>query len=158
MKKTLIVVAVVILALGALGAGAVFAQGANPPSYPYGRGDMMGGRGGYGSMHDYVEEALADKLGLTEEQVEAELAAGKPMYQIALDNGIAQADLAAFMTDIHQAAFDAAVSAGAVTREQADWMLQRMSQDGYGSGDCPMDGGGFGRGAGMMGGGHWKPR
>lgn len=156
MKKTLLIVAVVVLALGALGVGAAFAQGGNPPSYPYG-GGMMGGRGGYGPMHDYVEQALADKLGLTEEQVEADLAAGKPMYQIALDNGITQENLAAFMTDIHKTAFDKAVAAGVMTQAQADSMLQRMAQNGFNYGNCPMGGGGYGQGRGMMGGGgRWQ--
>ena len=162
MKKILLIVAVVaVLALGALGVGAAFAQGGNPPSYPYG-GQMMGGRGGYGGygpMHDYVEQALADKLDLTEAQVETELAAGKPMYQIALDHGIAQADLAAFMNDVHTTAFAAAVKAGAMTQAQADFMLQRMSQNGYGTGTCPMGGAGYGHGGGyggMMGGGRWQ--
>jgi hypothetical protein len=84
------------------------------------------------------------------------------MYQIALDHGIAQADLATFMNDIHQTAFAAAVKAGAMTQVQADAMLQRMSQNGYnGTGTCPMgNGGGYGngngRGNGMMGGGRWQ--
>ncbi len=159
MKKTLLIVAVVaVVALGALGVGAAFAQGGNPPSYPYG-GQMMGGRGGYGPIHDYVEQALADKLDLTEAQVETELAAGKPMVQIALDNGIAQADLATFMNDVHTTAFAAAVKDGAMTQAQADFMLQRMSQNGYTYGDCPMNGAGYGRGGGyggMMGGGRWQ--
>lgn len=161
MKKTLLIVAVVaVVALGALGVGAAFAQGGYPPyggmMNATGVGSMMGGRGGYGPMHDYVEQALADKLGLTEEQVETELAAGKPMYQIALDNGIAQADLATFMNDVHTTAFAAAVKAGAMTQAQADFMLQRMSQNGYGTGTCPMGGAGYGRGNGMMGGGRWQ--
>ncbi len=160
MKKTLLIVAIVVLALGALGVGVAFAQGGNPPvnPYGYGNGPMMGGRGGYGPMHEYVEKALADKLGITEAQVEKELAAGKPMYQIALDNGVKQEDLQAFMLDVHQTAFEAAVKDGVITQEQADWMLQRMSQGGYGTGTCPMGGGGYGygRGPGMMGGGRWQ--
>jgi hypothetical protein len=176
MKKTLLIVALVVLALGALGVGVVAAQGQNPPVTEFGYGMMMGGYGGYGWMHDYVEQALADKLGLTEEQVEDALASGNTMYQIALDNGVAEADLSAFMTDVHQAAFDQAVAAGALAQERADWMLEHMQGmygDGYGLGNCPMGGarpqdgtgfrGGFGPG-GMtlapganagMGGGRW---
>jgi hypothetical protein len=152
MKKTLLIVGLVVLALGILGVGVAFAQGGQPPV----------GQGGYGWMHDYVEQALAAKLGLTESQVEEQLAAGKAMYQIALDNGIKQEDLATFMNDVHKDAFAKAVAAGVITQERADWMLQRMQnmyQNGTGFGNCPMHNGqgapfgqGWGRGPGMMGG------
>jgi len=156
MKKTILIVSLVVLALGALGVGVAFAQGPVPPY----TGGMMGSGNGYGWMHDYVEQALAAKLSLTEEQVEEQLAAGKPMYQIALDNGVKQEDLATFMNEVHKVAFDKAVKDGVVTQEQADWMLQRMQnmyQNGNGTGTgCPMhngQGGQFSRGGGMMRGG-----
>ena len=157
MKKTLLIVGLValaVLALGALGVGVAFAQGGQPP--------FTGMMGGYGWMHDYVEQAFAAKLGLTEQQVEDQLAAGKPMYQIALDKGIKQEELATFMNEVHQEAFDKAVKDGVITQERADWMLQRMQnmyQNGTGVGNCPMHNGqgaqfGQGRrmGPGMMGG------
>src|SRR5512145_271250 len=147
MKKTLLIAGLIVLALGALGVGVVFAQGGQPPV------TGMMGQGGYGWMHDYVEQALAAKLKLTEQQVEEQLAAGKPMYQIALDNGVKQEDLATFMNGVHKDAFDKAVKDGVMTQEQADWMLQRMQnmyQNGYGTGTgtCPMGGGSFGPQAG----------
>lgn len=147
MKKTILTVAlVVVAALVVLGVGVAFAQG---PA-PYTGGGMMGNGGGW--MHDYVEQALAAKLGLTEKQVEDQLAAGKPMYQIALDNGIKQEDLTTFMGEVHKEAFAKAVKDGAVTQEQADWMLSRMQSRGYGIGNCPMQNGtGTGYGPGMMG-------
>ena len=149
MKKTILIISIVVVALAVLGVGVAFAQGQQPPFQ--GRGGMMGG------MHDYVEQALAAKLGLTEEQVEEQFAAGKTMYQIALDNGIKQEDLAAFMSDVHKEAFANAVNAGVVTQAQADWMLQRMQNRGYGNGtgNCPMHNGqgGNGYGRGMMGNG-----
>src|SRR5688572_33132574 len=107
MKKTILIVGLAVLALGLLGVGAVFAQGGQPPF-----GSIMMGGGGYGPMHDYVEQALAAKLGLTEKQVEDQLAAGKPMYQIALDNGIQQEDLGNFMNELHKDAFAKAVKDG----------------------------------------------
>jgi hypothetical protein len=158
MKKTILIVGLVVLALGALGVGVAFAQGGTPPYA--GNGPMMGGNG-YGWMYDYVEQAFAAKLGLTEEQVEDQLAAGRPMYQIALDNGIKQEELANFMNEVHKEAFANAVKDGVMTQEQADWMLQRMQNNGgygYGTGTCPMhngQGAQFGpqgsRGNGMMG-------
>ena len=153
MKKTLLIVGLLVLALGVFGAltaGVAFAQGGQPPA----------GQGNYGWMHDYVEQAIAVKLGLTEKQVEDQFAAGKPMYQIALDNGVKQEDLANFMNEVHKDAFDQAVKDGVMTQERADWMLQRMQnmyQNGTGPGNCPMHngqgaqfGGGRGTGGAMM--------
>jgi hypothetical protein len=159
MKKSILVLVIVILALGAYGVGAVLAQGQQPPVY----GGMMGN--GRGWMHEYVEKALAAELGMTEAQVEEALASGKSMYQIALDDGVAEADIPALLTKVHQAAFDAAVADGVVTREQADWMLQRMQgmwANGA-NGNCPMHNGtygpqngpGFRGGQGGMMGGRW---
>jgi hypothetical protein len=151
MKKTIWIIGLVVLALGVFGVGAAFAQDGQPP---VGRGPMGGG----GLMHDYVEEALAGKLGITEADVESALASGKTMYQIALDNGIAEADVPALLTEVHTAAFDKAVADGVITREQADFMLQRMTS-GYGFGNCPMQNGqgtGYGRSM-MQNGGQYGP-
>jgi F420-0:gamma-glutamyl ligase len=116
MKKTILIVGLVVLALGVFGVGAALAQDVQPP---VGRGAMTlalgasaGVGGGYGPMHDYVEEALADKLGITEKNVEDALASGKTMYQIALDNGVKEADVAALLTEVHTTAFDKAVADG----------------------------------------------
>jgi hypothetical protein len=170
MKRILVVVAVVIVALVIFGAGFAFAQyqsvsaagygpsmmgrgypqGGTPvPGQTYGPGGMMGGRGGrggYGVAHDYVEEALAAKLGITEEKVEEQLAAGKTMAQIALDNGVAEADLQTVFAEVHKTALDKAVAAGVMTQAQADEMLQNMQEMPYLNGSQ-----GYGRG-GMMGG------
>jgi hypothetical protein len=156
MKKTMLIAGVVLAALVVFGVGVVFAQGSTPYA---GNGPMTlapgasaGVQNGGGWMHDYVEQALAAKLGLTEAQVEEQLAAGKPMYQIALDNGIKQEDLTDFLNGVHQDAFAAAVKDGVITQQQADWMLQRMqNRGGYGTGNCPMyngQGGQFNRGGG----------
>jgi len=142
MKKTILVTIFVLMALAALGVGAVFAQGTQPPAQG----------SGYGWMHDYIEQALSAKLGLTEAQVEEQFDAGKTHYQIALDNGVKQEDIISFMNDVHAEAFANAVKDGVVTQEQADWMLQRMqNRPGYGMGNCPMHGGqnSFGNGRGM---------
>jgi len=166
MKKTILIVGLVVAALVVLGVGVAFAQGPAPYT-----GGMMGGNGG-GWMHNYIKQALATKLGLTEKQVEDQLTAGKSMYQIALDNSIKQEAITEFMNQVHQDAFAQAVKDGVVTQEQADWMLQHMqSRGGYGTGNCPMQngqgaqfnrGGGYGsgmmngNGRGMMGGSGWQ--
>lgn len=167
MKKTLLIVALLVLAMGALGVGVVLAQDEQPPFNGYSRGMMWGG--GYGPMHTYVVEAFAAELDLTVDEVNTRLLKGETMYQIAIAEGVAEDQVAAVLTKIHTAAFDKAVADGVLSREQADWMLERMqymAQNGYGFGNCPMhngarpqDGsgfrGGFGPG-GMMGGGRWQ--
>jgi hypothetical protein len=156
MKKILLVIGLTVLVLGAMGVGIAYAQGGRPPIF------HMMSQAGHGWMHEYVQQAFASKLGLTDEQVQDQYARGRTMYQIARDNGIAQEDLVTFMNEIHQEAFDKAVKDGLATQEQAGWMLarmQKMQQGEYGRGDCPMhtgQGDGMMSGSGMMG-GIWGP-
>lgn len=141
MKKILLLTASFVLALAFLGIGVVYAQGTAPTQY--------------GPLHDFIERALASKLNLPESQVEQELASGKTMAQIALDYGIAPADLPTFLKDVHQLALSEAVKAGVITQAQADWMLQHAwnfgyrygNGYGYGMGACQF---GFGYGMGPM--------
>ncbi|HEY3311298.1 MAG TPA: hypothetical protein VGK00_06620 [Anaerolineales bacterium] len=134
MKKILIVGSVLLVAVVIFGAGIVFAQSslANAAGLPQGFGPgMMGGRGGMGQMHNYIEQALADKLGMTEAQVEAEEAKGKSFYQIAIDKGTAEADVTALLTEVHKTAFAKAVTDGVLTQAQSDAMLQMMTANGF---------------------------
>ena len=164
MKKTLLIVALTILALAALGAGVAFAQGENPPFAGRGMGD------GSGVLHDYMEKAMADAVGLSVEEFEARHDAGETFYQIALAEGFTAEEIPALMQNARDTALGAAASDGVITQAQADWMKSRgfgrggMGQgEGYGDGDCPMNGDGAesqGRGPGMMngsrGGGRWQ--
>jgi hypothetical protein len=164
MKKILLVVSVFVVAVAIFGLGIVFAQQTQPAlaagyAGGYGQG-MMGGRGGFGggAMRTYVEQALADKLGMTLADVDTALASGKSMYQIALDKGIADADVPALLAEVHKTAFDKAVADGVMSQAQADLMYQNMSANGFTAANCAMNGGaGYGRGGGrgrggMMGG------
>jgi len=166
----LAVVAVVAFA----GVAYVNAQ-APTPGTPGGRGYGMGGgwmMGGSQPMYEYMHEALAEKLGLTEQEFEDQLAQGKTAWQIADEKGIAQDAFVQIMTDARSEALDKMVADGVITAEQADWMKTRggammggNGRYGAGSGGCPMFNGGtgsngtapggFGRGRGgrgMMGG------
>jgi hypothetical protein len=170
MKKTILIVALVILALGVLGVGAVFAQNGTTPFTGY--GPMMQ-NGANGSMHTFMVAEFAKKLGLTVDDVNARLAAGESMYDIALSAGITADKFPALMTEVRTNALDAAVKANVITQEQADLMKSRgfgqggmmngANGAGY-DGDCPMldgdyqqNGNGFrgGRG-GMMGNGQGR--
>lgn len=182
-KTTILVVALVaVLAVAALGAGVAFAQTPTPAT---GFGWMMGGNGqtGYGrgmmggyaqngdgwewmnamhewmttsgGMHTFIWNALAEKLGLTSDELYAEVNSGKTIAQIAEAKGVSRADLIAALETAHQNSLAQAITDGALTQEQADsilaqmdgryeWMLDNMGA-GYG-----MMGGQYGAG-GMMG-------
>jgi len=163
MKKILVGISVVLVALVIFGAGFLFAQSqtvsaAALPQFLGFRG-MMGGRGagGGGQVHEYVEQALADKLGMTKADLETQLFNGKSMYQVALDKGIADKDVPALLGEVHKTGLDKAVKDGLLTQAQADGMLATMQANGYNSANNTMEGpgyrGGGQRGAGMMGGG-----
>ena len=160
MKKTLWIVLLVILALGALGVGVVAAQDGQPP---YGQ---RGVADGVGPMHDYMEQAMAEAVDLTVDEFEARHDAGETFYQIALAEGFSAEEIPALMQGARDTALDAAAKDGIISQEQADWMKSRGfgrggmmgGYGGYGTGECPMYdgdevpyGGQFGPG--MMGGG-----
>lgn len=144
MTKRLIwlsVLALVAVGLVAFGIGTAYAQDvpANPVA-PYGMGP-----GGRGVMHTYVKQVAAEKLGLTEDELAAQLAESNSLQQVLLDAGVAEADIPAWMEEVHQEALALAVADGVLTQEQADAMFQRLQARGFGNfGYCNMNGDGFG--------------
>lgn len=134
MKKIIVTSLLVMVALVVLSTGVVLAQGNQPPAQP--RGPEQGG--GEGPLHDYMVKALAEALGLSTDQLEIRLDSGQTAYQIALAQGIAAEDIPALLRTARDRALDSAVAAGAITREQADWMLSRGSSrmGGMGTGAC----------------------
>jgi hypothetical protein len=157
MKKTLLFVTLLIIALGALGVGTVAAQEGNPPY-----GQKRGAADGTGLLHDYMEKAMADAVGLSVSAFEAHHDAGETFYQIALAEGFTAEEIPALMQEARANALDAAAKAGVISQEQADRMGSRgrgrggmygsNGYGGYGNGACPMceegqgPGAGFGRG------------
>lgn len=90
-----------------------------------------GRRGGMAS------EAVAEALGLTLEELRAELEAGKTLAEIAEEQGVDLQDLRdAAQAEREQAMRDAitqAVDDGAITQAEADWRIEGMD-NGYGPG------------------------
>ncbi len=112
-----------------------------------GNGTGMMGRWGndgtYGPMHAEMVNAFAAALGINPDDLQAQLDAGETMWTIAEASGLNAQEFATLMVDTRTQALQAAVAAGSITQEQADWMTQRMSQmqaNGYGPGNCPMHG------------------
>ena len=139
------------------------------PQNEYGYG-MMGGRGGMmggyaqngegwewmddmhqwmaasGGMHTFVWNALADTLGLTSDELYAEVNSGKTITQIAEEKGISRTELVAALEAAHEDSLVQAVADGILTQEQADSILAQMA----GNYEWMLDN--MGAGYGMMGG------
>jgi len=149
MKKTILIVGLVVAALVVLGVGVAFAQGPTPYA---GNGPMT--QNGSGYLHTYMVTAYAGKLGLKVEDVNARITAGESMYDIAIADGVKAEDFPALMTEVRSQAVSAAVKDGVITQEQADWMNSHgMGRGGFGTGNCTMQNGtGTGYGPGMMNG------
>ena len=123
----------------------VSAQNPTPPApgQGFGRGmmgGMMGGATGqYGPMHTYMQSALAEKLGLTVDELNAAHADGKTFWDLAEEKGLTAEEAQQAMLDARNTALDAMVKDGTITQEQADWMKSRsgaMMGGGYGRGGC----------------------
>jgi len=154
MKKftvTIMVIAVVVLVLGA--AGVAYAQSSSQGTGTGSGSGWMGGRGSRGGMgagnmgtgdsilHDYMIAAYAEELNIPVADLEARLEQGETMAEIALSTGLTIDQFRTLMVDARTQAIDQAVSDGALTQEQADWMKQR--------GAGQMAGGQMGNGRGM---------
>jgi hypothetical protein len=157
MKKTILIVALVLAAMAVFGVGAAFAQDGTPPFV--GHGSMM--QNGQGPLHTFMVTEFAKKLDLNVNDINTRIAAGESMYDIALSAGVTAEEFPALMTEVRSNALDAAVTANVITQEQADLMKSRgfgQGGMGMGNGDCTGtgyqgQGGGRGQGRGMMNGG-----
>lgn len=171
MKKTLIVLAVIGIAVLSLGlAGYAYAHSETPPNpnypnrygmmgdngtygpnmmYGYGHG-MMGWTGQEGPMHETMVKVFAEALNLSADEIEARHDAGETLWDIAITEGLSPEEIQELMFSSRDAALQEAVEAGWLTPEQADWMDGHMNQmwDGEYNNHC-------GSGTGYGPGGWW---
>ena len=126
MKKWNLISLLTIAVLGVAAfawSGTVFARNLYNNGGPYGQGMM----GGYDTaMYEYMVTGLADALNLSPEDIAARIQAGETPWQIAQAEGFSDEQIEQAMQAAHDQALQAAVDAGELTQEQADWMDQRM--------------------------------
>lgn len=139
MKKILMITVLGLIAVAAFVVTTpVLAQDSAPEAPVYGPGWMMGGYyGDYSAMHTIMVELFAGKTGLSVDEVNASLASGMSLSQIAEEQGMSAEDFYAWMAEAHDKALDRAVEQGLLTQEQVDWMQQHyQSMQDYGYGPC----------------------
>lgn len=99
-----------------------------------GPGGMMGGPGGMmecsgsmGAMHDQIWAAMAETLGLTADELTAEIESGKTLIELGEAAGLSEEDLTAALAEAHNAAVNQALEDGLLSEEQAGQMLAHMA-------------------------------
>ena len=125
------VVAALLLA-GLVGVSVVSAQEPTPPASPGAGGDrhggLLGARGGAWTAFD----AAAEALGLTPEELFAELHDGKRLEEVAEAHGVdmeaVREAVQAARLEARKAAIQQAVEGGKLTQEQADWLIEGIEK------------------------------
>ncbi len=165
MKKSFWITLSVLMLVGVfalVGVLVVNAQSVTPPAPGTGTPGLY-----RETMQEYMHAALAEQLGISVEDLEARLANGQTVYQIALEKGLSVEEFRTLMLNARNSALENMVKDGVITQEQANWMktrgFGRNGRAGLNNGGCPMmgeglgarqNGGGFRQGRGMMG-GNW---
>lgn len=147
MKKALVASLVLVAAVFTLGSVSnVYASSENPSTaantanYGFGgNGGMMGaGIGGtqQGLLHDEMVSVVAEKLGISVDDLNARITNGETLYTIALAEGLTADEVQTLMLDARTQAIDLAVANGDITQAQADLMKTRSSMMGTGTGSA----------------------
>lgn len=117
MKKTILILALVVLALEVFGVGAAFAQDGTPAFGGRGPVEQDGTRG---PLHTFMFAEFANKLDLNAIDIHTRREAGESIYDIAFLGGVTAEEFPAVMTEIRTSALDAALKGDLITQEQAD--------------------------------------
>jgi hypothetical protein len=154
-RNTWMIVAGVVLGLVLItagGAAAVYAQTPKPPTPPdgqHGPGWRGGDDAGMRPMGQAELDAAAKALGMTADDLSAELKAGKTLAAVAAEKGVTLQVVQDAIKAAHSTEFTAhikqAVTHGNMSQAKADWLLEGLAK-GYLDGP---DGFGLGHGVGM---------
>lgn len=84
-------------------------------------------QGNQGPLHEFMVASLAEELGMSVADFESAIASEKTLRQIADDQGFSTTEqFNQLITKARKNAILAAVEAGVITQEQANWMIERM--------------------------------
>ena len=92
-----------------------------------GADDDSGERAGCGGGKGVVKDAAATVLGLSEDELRAELSSGQTLGEVAVAQGMTVEAFTAALTDQVTAALDAQLAAGDITQEQYDEITADLS-------------------------------
>ncbi len=158
--KKVVGVAALVTIVAALGIASIAsAQTATPPATPNSSTVPAAPRGGsgfgHGGLHSQAAlDAAAKALGMTADELSAQLWGGKTLADIATAKGVdiatVQKAVQAAMVTETKTAIAQAVTDGTITQAKADWLTEGLDKGYWGP---AADGFGFGMGPGMGPGG-----
>ncbi|MBI5564615.1 MAG: hypothetical protein HY870_06960 [Chloroflexi bacterium] len=150
--------AAIVAALGISSAAMAQTTTTPTPTAPTTQAAPLGHRGGFGLRSQAALDAAAKALGMTADDLQAELWGGKTLSDLATEQGVDIADVQAAVQAAEKAeaktSIEAAVTAGTITQAKADWLIDGLDAGYWGPG---VDGGkglGLGLDGGMGRGGH----
>ena len=124
--KRLVIITVVVAVL-AIGTGAGVAAAAGPtPTTGAQAGCGLGGGFGFGGA--VVDEVVTRLLGMTDDEIHALRQQGRSLVQIAATKNITEKQLVDAIMAYKKTQVQARVTAGTLTQDQANLMIQRMEQ------------------------------
>lgn len=132
MKKVIVMSLVLVIAAFSLGSvSKVYAQAEAPittSNQNFGTGNGLMGANQQGLLHDEMVEVVAEKLGLTVEDLTTSLTNGETLYSVAIAEGLSNDEAKAMLKEARLQAIDLAVTNGDLTQAQADKMKTRISK------------------------------
>jgi hypothetical protein len=133
---------------GMMGGGRMGARAnqQNNADCPMWDGDEAGAQE-FGPLHDSMDQAFAQALGITPAELETRYRAGDTLWTIAQEQGLTAEQFQQMMNTARDNAVNQAVADGLLTQAQADFMLERMGGM-FGQGYTPGSGQGYGPGNG----------
>lgn len=139
-----------LLLVGAAGATIAYAQDGTTPTPSADEQTDRGGPGrghGHGFLGEAELQAAADTLGMTTDELSAEIQNGKTLQDLAdaagVDLQVVQDAIKAAHAEEMRQRIEQAVTDGTMTQEKADWLLEGLEK---GFLDGPGFGFGFGHG------------
>lgn len=91
---------------------------------------MMGGKGtmvpsnGSAGIQEYMNEALAEKLGMSADDITSAFKDGQTVLDLAADKDMTVKEFITMQEEVHILAIDKAFEAGVISQNQADWMKE----------------------------------
>ena len=144
-KKLLVIVGLIAILVAAVPMGSAFAQGPTGVTPP-----MGGGRGNWGGPQNSLVAIAAKTIGIDQTALVAELNTGKTIANVAVTHGVAVSKIVDAFVAPHVDRMNQLVTAGSITRTQADAYIATMKANITAQLNAPFTPNGLGMGTGFV--------